>query len=927
MSRRLLGAFNALHPKIKALLPAYGYYKPTPVQESAIPVVMKGYSTVIAAPTGSGKTEAAVLPIISKILYEGSVGKPQMIYITPLRALNRDIYRRMQDISLKAGLNVIVRHGDSSRSVRRSFLKNPPDWFITTPESLAMIITHKDLRKLVDRVKYIVIDEVHELIENERGVMLDVILERLWRLSGYKQVVCLSATIGDYSLIIKMFLRRFKYKILSMQGYRDYEFKVLVEENKDSFNELSIITSLIRRHKTVLVFTNTRDTAEILGNKLKNLGLGTIEVHHGSLSVNVRRSVEEKLKKGGLKAVIATSSLELGIDIGSIDLVIQYGSPRRVVKLIQRVGRCTHKLGGKARGIIIAEPSIDDVLESIVICRRALSKELEKPIKHKKPLDVMLHQIVGMVIAGEAKNISDVYNLLKNTYSYKTLDLDYVKKVVEFADSIGVLRVDATGGLKESRRSREYYYNTTMIPDTKRIPVYSLSGERIGFLDEEFVVSKVTPGVHIILAGREWRVVGINGDKVIVEESIGEAIPPYWEGDLIPVDRKVAREAMMLLRRIALGEDVDKLLKEYPAATKEALEYIKRVCNEASNRGFKPPHGDHILIEYSRDHKLNVIYTSLGSRGNEAFALLLTYYFNIRGYSAEFYTDPYRIFIKTNKPVAPSYIKTAIVELASKDTYFLTEVFKSIVKKSSLFYWRLTQVARKMGCIGGEASVSRVKSLVKYLSNTLAGEEAVREVLLEKMDLDQVLNLLRRISSGELKIFIQEKPGLSPYTLKCRGVARRYLVNASVIPEENILELFEKRIMSKKVKLLCLKCGWSKEVIVKDLPNEITCLKCKSKLITVIHPSDTEFVGIVKKYLRGEKMCRSEKEKLEDLVKKARIVMDYGKNGVIALVAYGVGPKSALKALSKLKLGWREFIKALYEEERRFVSTSIYWRK
>ena len=931
-------AFKLLHPRLQVELSKEGYVKPTPIQEKVIPLILLGKNVVVMSPTGTGKTEAAVLPILSKMLKlvekRGEVKKPLMVYVTPLRALNRDIYHRLFRLSRKVGLQVMVRHGDSTRSERREFIRSPPHWFTTTPESLAMMITQESLRNVLSGIKWIVVDEVHELIGSERGSMIEVVLKRLKRLTGDYQFVGLSATIANPSIIAKYYVGSRRCRIVRHEGHRDYEYTVLTLPRPGveswSVNEsMKLLAEQLKKAKATLIFTNTRDTAEVIGSRLKAYGLDSVGVHHGSLSVKVRKQVEEKFKNGELQTVVATSSLELGIDIGCVDLVIQYCSPRQAVKLVQRVGRSAHRLGGVARGVIITEPSPDDVAESIVIARRALAGLLEEEAPHRMPLDVLVHQAVGMVISGEAKNIDDLLEVLRETYTFKGVDKDFVMKVLRFADETRLLRIEPDGKLRQTRRSRSFYYSTTMIPDQRTIPVYTTGGERIGSLDADFVASRLHEEAVFVLAGKGWRVLRVDPDRVVVEEFGGSiALPPYWEGETIPVSRKVAREACFLIRRVAMGESFERLRKEYPMMSKEAYELLSRVCTQAKQQGFLAPHGDHLVLEESPRDKLVVVYTCLGSKGNEALSVLLAHHIMMRlGMRVEVYTDPYRVCLYSTARISARDVVDVIKELSRRSREEIEEEFVEAVKNTGLFRWRVAQVARKMGCITSDADVKSVGRILRYLTETPVGEEALRELLHEKLDIKEVQLLLEDIGRGVRRIFLQPVLGLSPYTLLSRGFARRTLLLEGRLPDDKLLEALEKRLLSKNVLLKCMKCGWEKTLLVEKIEEKPRCPRCGSGLIAPLSPGSTEMIEAVRKYLQQGRrgLSNREKELADEALKRARLVLSYGKNAILALSAYGVGPKAATRALTRLKLGWKEFLRAIHEEERKYFLTSKYW--
>ena len=354
------------------------------IQKIAIPKILSGKNTLIVAPTGAGKTEAAVLPVFHKILEikeKESIKGILAIYITPLRALNRDLLDRLYWWCDNLGINIAIRHGDTPQSERQRQTKKPPEFLITTPETFQILFMGKKLKEYLKTVRFVIIDELHELLDDKRGVQLSLGLERLVNFSGEFQRIALSATIGDLDLAAKFIFGYRDYDIAYWYAGKKYDIEVLYPDISEIDYKLSkelgwspkVIWSLrkikeiLDKYKSAIIFVNTREMAELLVSRFKKwIPDYPIEIHHSSLSREVRERNERLLKEGKLKAIVATSSLELGIDIGEVDVVIQYMSPRQVIRLLQRVGRAGHKLEKVSKGYIITlDP--DDYAESLAI--------------------------------------------------------------------------------------------------------------------------------------------------------------------------------------------------------------------------------------------------------------------------------------------------------------------------------------------------------------------------------------------------------------------------------------------------------------------------------------------------------------------------------------------------------------------------------
>ena len=328
-----------------------GFTSLTVIQEKALPVVTRKVNCLLVAPTGSGKTEAAVMPVFTILSTDkrSHQGKIRAIYITPLRALNNDVFRRIIKYAESEKLRIEIRHGDTTTTAKKKIVENPPDILITTPESLAVVLTSKKMIDALNDLEWIIVDEVHELVSNERGAHLSIGLERLQAVS-LQQVtrIGLSATLGNLDEAAKFISGTSrKYAIIVDNTVRRYDIDVRFV--KGSINHVArLVIEYIKSNKikgSVLLFANTRDEAEYLGAILKNQNDIKVDIHHGSLSKDIREETEERLREGLVDIVVCTSSLELGLDIGSIELVIHYGSPRQVSKLMQRIGRSRHMHG------------------------------------------------------------------------------------------------------------------------------------------------------------------------------------------------------------------------------------------------------------------------------------------------------------------------------------------------------------------------------------------------------------------------------------------------------------------------------------------------------------------------------------------------------------------------------------------------------
>src|SRR3989475_1871442 len=403
-----------LDPRIIDAVRALGIETFTEPQERAIPRILAGENLLLVAPTGIGKTEAALLPILDRLVRE----KPEptsCLYITPLRALNRDMLRRMTFFADRLSIRVAVRHGDTTPKERAAITRHPPDILITTPETFQILFTGRKLREHLRSVRYVVVDEIHELASDERGAQLAVGLERLRDLTGREfHRIGLSATVGTPAEVaaFRGGLGR-PVEVIRVRIPKGIRIRVEMPATAQGDSEiverlrvkpvqaagLRRCYELIKEHQSTLFFVNTRDTAEFLSSRLAAWYQDPkIGVHHGSLSKDVRVQMEDEFKSGGLRALVCRAYLELGIDVGTADFVLQYNSPREVSRLVQRIGRSGHGVGEVSDGVILATHE-DDVAEACAIARRALAEEIEDLVVRKDNRSVLANQLLAPALS------------------------------------------------------------------------------------------------------------------------------------------------------------------------------------------------------------------------------------------------------------------------------------------------------------------------------------------------------------------------------------------------------------------------------------------------------------------------------------------------------------------------------------------------
>jgi ATP-dependent Lhr-like helicase len=929
-------SFQKLNEKLRKVIVEYGYIEPTEPQEEAIPKILDGRNVLIIAPTGSGKTEAALFPVMSKILDEEARGI-RAIYITPLRALNRDILRRMQEIALKAGLTMEVRHGDTPETARRRQSIKPPQILITTPETLQAILPGKRMRKHLSKVKHVIIDEIHEFISDKRGAQLSLALERLREICGREyQRIGLSATIGnpweaakflsgegrDVEIVDSTIGKKIEVKVEAVTDDMKIEGRVDADIPETIIPRIKRIVELVLENGSTLLFTNTRETAEYLATIIRKMNPPfNIGVHHGSLSREERIRVEEEFKNGKIKLLICTSSLELGLDIGLVNYVIQYTSPRQTVNLIQRIGRAKHKLTETSKGTIISS-TLDDILESAVLARRGVNGILEPAKIHEKALDVLAHQIVGLIMDNGPMNISDVKRVFIRAYPYRDISENEISEVASFLSSIGVVRYFKEDGTIKARgiRTWKYYYeNLSVIPDVRRFKVISTENMRaIGELDEEFVA--IHGEEPFILAGRAWRIINVDENEMkVYVEYMGDEIAaiPAWIGELIPVSMEAAMETADLREKIIGSED----LSEYPL-TGEAIEYAKKILGEHLKCGIPIPTSNRVIVEGLG--RIIVVHVPLGTNGNRTLAAILSskitekMRMNVRRVS-----DPYRVTLITPNPLNPESIVELIRGLD------IDEESVNTLKNTHEYQWKLLHVARRMGVVEKDAKISRIKGLAAYLEDTVVEREALREAIQDYFDIEAVKRLLEEVRAGKVKVEAYKgrmDAEISPLT-------RQILIQAlpqGLIPKGeaplNIVDIVRERLQNREVILACIHCRrWMGKYKVKYLPEEIVCPKCGAKAIGATHRED--ILKILDKWHRGLKMNDDEKKSFEEFQKSISLIMSYGKRALIALAARGVGPTTAARILKGYFKTEEELYLQILEAEKEYLRTRMFWEE
>jgi ATP-dependent Lhr-like helicase len=530
-----MGSLDVFRPETRDWFER-NFAAPTPAQDKGWPAIAGGGHVLIQAPTGSGKTLAAFLSAIDRLTTEPGKGL-RVLYVSPLKALNYDVERNLRGplAGLRSELRVAVRTGDTPQKERAAMLREPPDILITTPESLFLLLTSR-ARELLRSVDTLILDEVHAVAGTKRGAHLALSVERLDRLAAQPvQRIGLSATQRPLEEIGRFVSGGREIQLVDAGVAKELDLEVVVpvedmrepggESREEGWEPRSIwpsiypaLVELVRAHRSTIVFVNNRRLAERLALRLNELAEEEIaRAHHGSLAREQRTQIEEDLKAGRIPCLVATSSLELGIDMGAVDLVIQVESPKSVARGLQRIGRAGHSLGEVSRGRIFPKFRAD-LLESAVVAQRMREGLIEETQIPRNPLDVLAQHVVA-ITADEEIEVAELHELVRRAYPFADLSRAQLENVLDMlagrypSDEFAELRPrivwDRTGGVLRGRPGsrRLAVTNAGTIPDRGLFGVFIAgeTGGRVGELDEEMVY-EARAGQVIVLGASSWRI-------------------------------------------------------------------------------------------------------------------------------------------------------------------------------------------------------------------------------------------------------------------------------------------------------------------------------------------------------------------------------------------------------------------------------------
>ena len=919
MSDKIAGIYDIFLKRYKSY---------TDIQKQALPIVGALQNCIIIAPTGSGKTEAAVLPLFDRIANDPDKSGIKLLYITPLRALNRDMIKRLENLCAEVGITIAVRHGDTTQSERGKQARKAPQVLITTPETLQSVLPTKTIGQALRNVKAVVIDEIHELYFNKRGAQLSVALERLEEIAPGFQRIGISATVGDPAQISAYLCNLRKCSVAQVQHKKEMSLKVELPHShakhleelanrfgldSDALGRLNAIAENVKESKSTIIFANTRQVVEALGSRLLYLNsvepFGGIGVHHSSLDRMERIRIENSFKEGSLKSIIATSSLELGIDIGNVDLVIQYGSPRQALRLIQRVGRSGHTEKGAAKGLVLATNTMD-AIEASAIFDNVAAGSLERYKPQSDALDVLANQVCGIALDKGACSMEQIHSIIRRSYIYKDFKADKLSWLLEFMNRHRMVGFDGRN-VSSGPRTRMYYYNhLSVIPDSKRFVVKNVADNRIiSSLDEGFVVSTIEENSIFITKGLPWKVISIDEKVITVEPSSDlEAAIPDWSGEDIPVSRKVTEKVFELFGSPSLVTGADQKTRE------EIYGFI------AAQEKIGIPSKEQLIIEQGDEYV--ILHTGLGTLANEALSRLLAFRLTAKvGRSVNMKSSPYMIFFELP---STARIEPVLLETARHD---VEKLLVNTMQETELFRYKFITIAKLFGIIDKEAPVSKsiTRRVMKVLQDSPVYEETSRELTQNYFDIETLSGFFDGLNNGRIKIRTVAPGVLSPIAKMILNSAyyTKELV-MPLLPSDELIASFSKYLLSKNIKLLCTYCGmhFSRKLSeIKD-EREIKCPNCGSQLIA---PFSEEYDRIVAKRKAGNRLTAIEQKEYREIMKQASLFDSYGGRAALALSTYGVGPTSAARILMMLRRQERLFFTDLIEAQKTFIKNKKYW--
>ncbi|MDF1656170.1 MAG: DEAD/DEAH box helicase [Verrucomicrobiales bacterium] len=841
--------WESLHPPVAEWF-RQTFEKPTEAQRLCIPDIAQQRSVLLSSPTGSGKTLAGFLGIIDRLAREHAAGTLstkgiRCVYVSPLRALAYDIEKNLKQPLAGLGLEEVVtvglRTGDTSSAERQKQRRKPPHILITTPESLAIVLPQKGYREALSQCEFVIIDELHAFAENKRGVHLMVSLERLARMR--ETPLCrigLSATVAPLDLVSDFLSGSGpKAMVREASAGRRSIIEVMTPLRKHAYppagyTATRVITDIARvvdENRSTLIFTNTRSGAERITHRLK-LALpklnASIECHHSSLDRDIRQEVEDRLKMGDLRAVVCSTSLELGIDIGHIDTVIMVSTPKGISRALQRVGRSGHSIHQVSHGVLVAT-NINDLIECIVCAKLTHLRELEPVATLDYAPDVVIQHLVGMAM-DEGVDPDEGYATIRSAYPFRDLKRETFDRILEYLEGGGRSlqkqyretfgKIEERDGIYHTvskKVEREYLVNVGTIHADGMVNVL-LNRRRLGAVEERFVKG-LKPGDIFVLAGKTVKLIDSSPTEVIVESAAGRMpTVPSWNASKMPLGSGIAREVARLRTELDARLNVDQdghediadwLVEEWSISQTNAEAIIEHFENQSLIS--KIPTQQRFLIERfvdeteEEDERVHFFFHSLiGRSANDALSRIVSHRLKEAvGGNTLVTIDDYGFLLSVKEFQALEV--DAWKELFGPDK--ATEELQSVLKESQLVKWQFSGIAQTGLMIprnlpGADRKVRQLRWSADILFKVLAEhepdhpllEQAVHEATHTFLDTDRAVEFLTE--AQELSWKLVEVPAVSPFAF---GLFASKIKESMMMesPEEAIERLY--REMQRKL--------------------------------------------------------------------------------------------------------------------------------
>ncbi|RLG82075.1 MAG: hypothetical protein DRO09_01115 [Thermoprotei archaeon] len=715
--------------------------EPVLYQREAFSAILDGYNVLITAPTGYGKTEAAVLPILT--LMRIRAHEPiALLYVTPLKSLINDLLHRLRSLFQRYGFRVMRKHGDVPANERKARLRRVPHVLITTPESLEIDLDmSKNIRRYLRNVKWVIIDELHEVAASKRGLQLAFLLERLRRVSGDFQVIALSATISDPLNVFQPFVGSSNRRLRIVNGgFKKPLIKVIYTENVEE----ALFKAMPKGRKKCIVFVNSRRLAERVHEILAKMpGLNdVVGVHHSSVAKLSRENLELRFKSGDVKCVVATKTLELGIDIGDVDVVIHIGAPPSVTSLVQRAGRSGHSMEAVSKAIIITD-ALDEYLLSLAAAELATKGVLEEG-RMFCYLDVVAREIVGEVLGSNGVTIEDIEKLVNSIKPCRGRSGE-LRSVINVLIQSRILRRE--GDLLRIGRffykiwspdgfggSIRRFFSFIQSNDDKFTVKYL--DKDVGYLDSSYVMKYLRPWDRVKIGGNTWDVISINVVKktISVKPSNSKGDIPYWSGSLIMFSKLLTKHVFNMVHRYCReGSKGDRVLSDL------CLNISEEVVKQLRNGG--------TVVEHVGDQF--VVYGGLSHKHFELLGYVLAYITLLSGKSPSITVKASPLGLAVNN-------LPEILRATKSINYGIDELIREAVRISPYFHIKLRELLPSFGMVH---NVVVTNEALEQSLHELEVDEALKQSVKSFINLDiEAVALSAKEFSPIAKLIINTPP-------------------------------------------------------------------------------------------------------------------------------------------------------------------------